>query len=93
MPGGLSTDNVQNNPNRTDHVYPASAPGWRDVSTVSWGVSSRLYRGAVLLGNRPIRLAIDMGQDNAVGIDDPVSTGHRLHRPGLGKAARGHGRG
>jgi hypothetical protein len=48
------------------------------VSTVSWGVSSRLYRGAVLLGNRPIRLAIDMGQDNAVGIDDPVSTGHRL---------------
>ena len=36
---------------------------------------------------------IDMRQDNGIGIDDPVSTGHRFGRPGFGKAARGHGRG
>src|SRR5262245_48867145 len=36
-----------------------------------------------------IRLAVDSSQDNAIGIDDPISTWHRFHRPGLGKTARG----
>ena len=37
--------------------------------------------------DRSIRLAVDMHQDNAIGIDDPVSTGYRFDRPGLGRAA------
>ena len=36
-------------------------------------------------GNRAIRLAIDMLQDNAIGIDDLVAAGHRFDRPGLGR--------
>jgi hypothetical protein len=39
--------------------------------------------------NRAVRLAVDMCQDHAIGIGDPVSAGHRLDHPGLRKAARG----
>jgi hypothetical protein len=34
-----------------------------------------------------------MRQDNAIGIDDPVATGHRSDQPRLGETARGHRRG
>jgi hypothetical protein len=51
----------------------------------------RHWSGGCRKRQLPIRLAIDMG--HAVGIDNPVFTGHRLHRPGLGEAARRHARG
>ena len=42
---------------------------------------------------RRYRLAIDMGQDDAIGIDHPAPAGHRFDNPGLGEAARGPGQG
>jgi hypothetical protein len=40
-------------------------------------------------GYCPIRLAIDMRQDNAVGVDDPVSAGIGSTFQGLGKRREG----
>jgi hypothetical protein len=37
-----------------------------------------------------VRLPIDMREDDTIGIDDAIPAGHRLDRPGLGKAAGGH---
>jgi hypothetical protein len=48
---------------------------------------------AVEDGDRTIRLAVDMRQDHAAGIDNPVSARHRFDGPGLRKEARRHGRG
>jgi hypothetical protein len=54
------------------------------------GDAPRLVNGEPLFrdGNCVVRLAVDMRQDDAVAIDNPLSAGNRFDCPGLGKAAR-----
>jgi hypothetical protein len=86
---------------KADRLWLATAPGLVAIRLQlhQFGkAGDQLGDPACLIGRQPsvrdgnsaIRLAVDMRQDNAVGIDDPVSARHRFDRPGLGEAARGH---